>query len=319
MLYRSQQHPLEQISAPHSTLVAAETVGAQREAIAQIGASQRVSNSAEDRAGRIAERSLGRSIDPTLKVWLRDGADMELLHASAKKYKKKLASQTLFQKMIEGVERLAVASGLREDETGSRVYRVGELAGLLAKEANLSEDTAHHIRISARLHDLGKAAIPDGVMLKVTPLSERERSMVESHAESGAVMLRSSKIPGIKMAVDIARHHHERWDGAGYPLRLAGDDIPLAARIVAIADAFDAMTHDRCYRDVPLSAEQALVEVAKQSGLAFDPILCGYFVALVRRLASEHDNLDEWLGREAANSGFNRAKTFIWASLKRAS
>ncbi|MCE2722004.1 MAG: HD domain-containing protein [Betaproteobacteria bacterium] len=296
MLYRSQQHPLD----------------------AQIGASQRVSNSAEDRAGRIAERSLGRSIDPTLTVWLLDGADMELLHASARKHTEKLASQTLFQKMIEGVERLAVASGLREDETGSRVYRIGELAGLLAKEVGLSEDAALHIRISARLHDIGKAAIPDGVMLKATPLNERERSMVESHAESGAVMLQSSKIPDIKMAVDIARHHHERWDGAGYPSRLAGEDIPLAARIVAIADAFDAMTHDRCYRDAALSVEQALVEVEKQSGVAFDPVLCVHFVALVRRLAAEHDDLNElnkWLGREAENSSFNRAKTSIWASL----
>jgi putative nucleotidyltransferase with HDIG domain len=316
----------------------AQMIPARREVMtALVEAYERVGNSAEalrrselliedlrstsaGRAARTAERSLRRAAGSAANVGLLDGADyMDLLQASTAMYAEKVASQTRFQRMIEGVERLSVASGIREDESGSRVYRVGELAGLLAKEAGLSEDAAHHIRVSARLHDIGKAAIPDGVMLKAMPLSERERSMVESHAESGAVMLQSSNIPGIKMSVDIARHHHERWDGAGYPSRLAGENIPLAARIVSISDAFDAMTHDRCYRDVPLSLEQALVEVERQSGLAFDPALCSHFVALVRRLASEHDDLKKWLGREAENSSFNRAKTTIWASLKRAS
>ena len=274
------------------------------------------------RASRMAQRSLQK-----FTVGLQTGARplgnveyLSRLQELTRSYADKVAVHERFVMMVEGLERLTVAASLREDEGGSRPYRIGQMTLLLASEVGLGADVALHYGIAARLHDIGKTAIPDFLILKTGVMAEHEKLVLHSHAESGARMLLASKVPEIGEAVDMARYHHERWDGGGYPSGLAGENIPIAARIVAIADAFDAMTHVRCYRSAtPLSVEQALVEIAEQSGRAFDPALCACFVTLVRRLASEHDDLMQWLGREADNSSFNRAKATIWASLKRAS
>jgi putative two-component system response regulator len=119
------------------------------------------------------------------------------------------------------------------------------------------------------------------------------------------------------MAVDVARHHHEKWDGSGYPDGLAMEAIPEVARIVALADSFDAMTHDRPYRPA-LSSETALSEIEAAAGTKFDPGMTETFVDLVRKLKAEHPDLDAFLGAEAQESPFIRARKKIAEALQQA-
>ena len=127
-------------------------------------------------------------------------------------------------------------------------------------------------------------------------------------------MLNRCKLPGLLAAEQVARHHHERWDGEGYPDRLAGRAIPLAARIVAIADAFDAMTHRRSYREaMPVNA--ALAQVTMLGETQFDPELCRHFVPMVRQLHQRHPDLDAFLGERAKDEAFARARRSLAQSL----
>jgi HD-GYP domain-containing protein (c-di-GMP phosphodiesterase class II) len=139
---------------------------------------------------------------------------------------------------------------------------------LLAEEMGLSELDRYRLRIGAPLHDIGKIGIHDLVLRKATRLTPEEFEHLQSHTVKGAAILDS--IPGLEQVIPIVRNHHERWDGHGYPDRLAGPHIPLLARLVAIADAFDAMTTDRPYR-IGLSVEEAFVQIARSGGSQFDP------------------------------------------------
>jgi putative two-component system response regulator len=225
------------------------------------------------------------------------------------------ARRELFRLSVEGLERLAVATELRDDSTGEHSYRVGRLASMLAKEAGCNDDFVFMIDIAARLHDIGKIAIPDGILLKPGPFNDSEREIMKMHAEAGADVLAKSNIQQINMAEVIARHHHERWDGQGYPAGLSGEAIPLAARITALADVFDALTHARTYKHA-WSVQSALEEIAELRGTHFDPRLTGLFLALITRLQHERHDLDTLLGEAARKSSFNQAKSKIWDSLK---
>ena len=127
-------------------------------------------------------------------------------------------------------------------------------------------------------------------------------------------MLHRCKVPGLVAAEQIARHHHERWDGEGYPDRLAGRAIPMVARIVAIADAFDAMTHRRTYREA-MPVDTALAQVASLSEVQFDPDLCRCFVPMVQQLQQRHPDLDAFLGERAKDEAFARARRSLAQSL----
>ncbi len=227
----------------------------------------------------------------------------------------RIAKREVFRLSVEGLERLAVATELRDDSTGEHSYRVGRMSSMLAKELGCDEEMVYMIDIAGRLHDIGKIAIPDGILLKSSSFNASERLIMEMHAEAGADVLAKSDIPQIKMAEDIARHHHERWDGKGYPSRLAGEAIPLAARIAALADVFDALTHVRPYKKAwPIDA--ALNEIRSLRGQHFDPHMTDVFIALVERLLAEGHDLDYLLGEAARKSSFNQAKGKIWESLK---
>jgi len=218
--------------------------------------------------------------------------------------------QELFRARVETMERLAVAAELRDDATGQHSYRVGRLACLLAKEVGCDEETSLMIDIAARLHDVGKIGIPDGILLKPSAFTPAERSVMETHSEIGADVLAKSEIPHIKMAEEIARHHHERWDGNGYPAKIGGQEIPLAARITALADVFDALTHKRSYKPA-WSDDAALSEIYALQGRHFDPELTRVFIALVLRLKREHKSLDFHLGEAARKSPFLLARSSI--------
>ena len=171
---------------------------------------------------------------------------------------------------------LARAVDARDVYTGSHSQRVAQLAVRIAARIGLPRDELEFTRLAASLHDLGKLALPEDLLRKPAPLTEPERLVLQRHAEIGFRMLESL---GIGPVAESVLHHHERWDGTGYPDRLAGTDIPLGARIIFVADAFDAMTSDRLYRRRRTRGE-ALAEIVRCAGTQFDP-------SVVRALEAE--------------------------------
>lgn len=182
----------------------------------------------------------------------------------------------------ETLERLALAAEYRDDDTQMHTKRVGRTAALLATKLGLSPDVVEHIRLAAPLHDVGKIGIPDAVWLKPGKLTEHERRMLEEHTTIGARILSGSRSPILRMAEQVARSHHERWDGSGYPHGLEGDAIPLAGRITAVADVFDVLAHPRPHKQAwPL--EKAVDEIHAQRGRHFDPNVVDAFNRLDAR------------------------------------
>jgi putative two-component system response regulator len=226
-----------------------------------------------------------------------------------------VAHQELMKSRIEMLERLAVTAELRDDTTGEHSYRVGKLSSLLAKEFGCDDDTIFMIDLAARLHDIGKIGIPDGILLKAGRLNEAEMKLMQSHAMIGSEILAQSNVPHMKMAEEIARFHHERWNGGGYPFGIGQTAIPLAARITALADVFDALTHRRPYKD-PWPIDRALDEIASLKGTHFDPELTDLFLALVPRLMRDVGDLDQYLGEAARQSRFIQARRKIADALK---
>ncbi len=173
-------------------------------------------------------------------------------------------------------ESLAKAVDERDAYTGSHSQRVGEYSARIARRLGADDAAVELTRLAGNLHDLGKLAIPEELLRKPDELSDAERLILERHPQIGYRMLESL---GVQPVAEWVLHHHERWDGAGYPNRLAGDQIPLGARIIFVADAYDAMTSDRAYSQA-MSQREALAELERCAGTQFDP-------AVVRALAEE--------------------------------
>jgi putative two-component system response regulator len=226
-----------------------------------------------------------------------------------------VAHQELMKSRIEMLERLAVTAELRDDTTGEHSYRVGKLASLLAHEFGCDENTVFMVDLAARLHDIGKIGIPDGILLKAGRLNAAEMKLMQTHAMIGSEILAQSNVPHMKMAEEIARFHHEHWVGTGYPFGIGESAIPLAARITALADVFDALTHRRPYKEA-WSVDSALDEIARLKGRQFDPELTDLFLALVPRLVREVGDLDAFLGQAARESRFIQARRKIAETLK---
>jgi putative two-component system response regulator len=228
----------------------------------------------------------------------------------------KIAQQELFRSRIEMLERLAVTAELRDDSTGEHSYRVGKMAALIAQEFGCDEETCYMIELAGRLHDIGKIGVPDAILLKPDKLNSAEQQIMRTHTTVGAELLSKSNIPHMQMAEEIARYHHEWWNGSGYPSNLSGMAIPLSARITALADVFDALTHKRPYKAAwPIDA--ALDEIYQLKGLQFDPQLTDLFITLVARLRRDHIDIDTYLGQAAHESAFLQARTRIWNALHR--
>ncbi len=227
-----------------------------------------------------------------------------------------VAEQELFKSRIEMLERLAVTAELRDDSTGEHSYRVGKLAALLAAEYGCDDGTCFMVELAARLHDIGKIGVPDSILLKPEKLNDAERAVMRTHTTVGAELLSKSNIPQMQMAEEIARHHHEWWDGSGYPGNLSGSAIPLSSRITALADVFDALTHKRPYKNAwPI--ERAMDEIASLTGRQFDPQLTLMFLGLIGKLRTQHGDLDAFLGQAALSSPFLQARSRIWDTLRK--
>jgi len=170
----------------------------------------------------------------------------------------------------EILDRLAHTAEYRDDQTGEHTRRVGKLSALLAKELGLPQAQVDMIRKTAPLHDIGKIGIQDAILRKPGPLTDDEWAVMMTHSVIGDDILSGSKFSSMEMGRVIARSHHERWDGDGYPDGLASEDIPLVARIVQVVDIFDALTHDRPYKKAwPL--DKALIEIEAAAGTQCDP------------------------------------------------
>jgi putative two-component system response regulator len=170
----------------------------------------------------------------------------------------------------ETIHRLAAAAELRDNETGQHIERVSRYCDLIARRLGLPYDRCELLRVASPLHDIGKIAIPDHILRKPGPLSPDERLVVETHTEHGYRILAGTREPLLQLGAEIAWTHHERFDGDGYPRRLAGDAIPLAGRIVAVADVFDALVSDRVYRQA-LPVDEVVATMRAERGGQFDP------------------------------------------------
>lgn len=180
----------------------------------------------------------------------------------------------------ETFDRLARAAAMRDEDTAEHTGRVGRLAHEIAEALGMDAETAERIGRAARLHDLGKIGIPDEILRKPGRLTPEERATMETHAALGAALLEGCESAALRCARTIARSHHEHWDGRGYPDGLVGEAIPLEGRIVAVADAYDAMTKDRPYRKA-MSLKTARTILDEGSGTQWDPRVVAAFAARV--------------------------------------
>jgi len=191
-------------------------------------------------------------------------------------YQVQQRTQQLAQAEVNTAECLAMAAEYRDDDTGQHTQRVGQTAAQLAGALGLDAKEIYLLELAAPLHDVGKIGIPDSILLKPAKLTDAEFSAIKIHTTIGATILAKHQTALLQLASEIALTHHERWDGKGYPQGLAGEDIPLVGRIVAVADVFDALTHKRPYKKAwPI--HEAAQEIEKQSGTQFDPSVISAF------------------------------------------
>ena len=184
---------------------------------------------------------------------------------------------------LQIVQRLGRAAEYKDNETGLHVIRMSHFSQLLALAAGCSPAWAEDLLNAAPMHDVGKIGIPDAVLRKPGPLDADEWATMRRHPEIGAEIIGEHPSGVLQLAREIALAHHEKWDGSGYPRGLAGEAIPLSARIVAIADVFDALTTRRPYKE-PWPVQEAMNHIAAQAGKHFDPALVALFAPLLPQL-----------------------------------
>lgn len=194
---------------------------------------------------------------------------------------------------LETLQRLALAAEYRDDQTRHHTQRVGHLAAEIARQLRLGQATIELIRCAAPLHDVGKLAVSDSVLLKPGRLTTEEYLLMQEHTTAGAKLLSGSQSDVLKLGEQIALSHHERWDGSGYPHKLCGEAIPLSGRITAVADVFDALTHERPYK-IAWPIQKAVAEINRLSSRQFDPRVVEAFNAL------DHASLLQPLARQFA-------------------
>lgn len=222
------------------------------------------------------------------------GLERRRLLVESRLYTQRLERQIREQTLVirraheETIHRLVAASGYRDEETGGHVRRTGLFSEVLARAAGWSIAEAETLRFAAPMHDVGKIGVPDQILRKPGRLTSDEYEVMKRHTLIGAKILADSSSPLLKTAAVIALYHHERWDGQGYPHGLARESIPEAARIVAIADVYDALSHDRVYRPA-LPVDEVLETMAEGLDRQFDPALLPIFFAV-------HDEIERIAG-----------------------
>ncbi len=197
-------------------------------------------------------------------------------------------TQEVLDAQFEMLERLANAAEFRDSDTGTHTKRVGRIAAAVAKRLGMPNEDVQLMRSAAQLHDIGKIGIPDSILLKEGKLTEHEWEIMKSHTTLGAQMLKDGKSRLLHMAEEIARTHHERFDGTGYPIGLVGTNIPLTGRVVAVVDMYDALLSERPYKGA-WSKTDALFEIGRVAGTHFDPQVAQVFLDVI-----ESDLTETW-------------------------
>jgi CHASE2 domain-containing sensor protein len=223
-----------------------------------------------------------------LVAWVVGTVGMVAASYTAAAAERNAVARQLQDSQLELIQRLAQAVDTRDAETGEHTHRIGVLCRRLALATGWSAADAQALMYASVAHDIGKIAIADDILLKPGPLEPDEWETMKTHTTIGARILSGSPNPLVQMAESIAISHHERWDGDGYPHGLRGEQIPLAGRICAIADVFDALLSQRRYKDA-WSPQDALAEIALGSATHFDPELVAAFLALAPELIAELD------------------------------
>ncbi len=180
------------------------------------------------------------------------------------------ARSALRKSRIDALMRLVAASEFKDSDTGLHIMRMGHYSAILARTLGQSADYCDDLLYASRMHDVGKIGVPDAILQKPGKLTELEWQTMRRHPEIGCALLRDGEDPMFHLAAEVALTHHEKFDGSGYPHGLSSDAIPLGGRIVAVADFFDALTMDRCYRPA-MSDEQAFTLLREGRGNHFDP------------------------------------------------
>ena len=196
-------------------------------------------------------------------------------------------NEKLEKAYLETVETLRYTVEAKDTYTRGHSDRVSEYSVLIGKYLNLPEEEIHKLKVGGLFHDIGKIGVPDSILLKTSKLTDDEYSEIKNHPSIGAHILSNASI--FQDIIPIVKHHHERFDGRGYPGKLAGENIPYLARIAAIADSFDAMTSKRTYRDC-LPIDVVINEFEKNKGTQFDPEIANVFLSILR---DHYDQIEE--------------------------
>lgn len=204
----------------------------------------------------------------------------EELEATLKELREKEARILRFNELI--AEQMGNIAEYRDTDTGAHIRRMSYFTEALARACGFDPDWCRFIRVASSLHDIGKVGIPDAILLKPGKLTDEEMGVMKTHASIGRKMLSRPDLTGrlFYLARHISWYHHEKWDGTGYPDGLVGDEIPIEARIAAIADVFDALTMKRPYKD-GWTIDQAMAHIQSESGKHFDPQLVGHFIRIL--------------------------------------
>lgn len=189
--------------------------------------------------------------------------------------------EDLRETYMRTIKALAHAIDARDHYTYSHSDNVTRYSELIARQMNVDDAYINDIRDACQLHDLGKIGVHDNILGKPSALTPEEFTEIKTHSQKGAQILEPLKF--MDNVIDIVKHHHERWDGKGYPDALPGESIPLGARIMAVADSYDAMVSARPYRKVGLSIGEAIEEVKRNSGVQFDPKVVDAFLKIVNQ------------------------------------
>lgn len=220
---------------------------------------------------------LNKPIDPNeLRLRMRNLANLRAAQVLLENRSAQLslevlkATREIIEREEEVIWRLARAIELRDGNTGNHISRVANFARIIAQQLGLDNETCRNIFLATPLHDIGKIGTPDTILLKTGQLDKDELKTMRQHTSIGGVLLENGRSELVRIAHQIAVSHHEKWDGTGYAIGLAGEDIPLPGRIVAIADVFDALCSERPYKRAWSPAE-ARAEILAQSGKHFDP------------------------------------------------
>ncbi len=215
----------------------------------------------------------------------------------------KSAHRKMKDAYLDTIHRLALAAEYKDEDTGDHIVRMSRYCALLAKEIGLHDQQVQNILYASPMHDIGKIGIPDNILMKKGRLTDDEFDLMKTHTTIGAKILARSNVEILQVAETIALSHHEKWNGKGYPAGLAGDQIPIEGRIVALPDAFDALTSRRPYKE-PYPVDVATDIIRKERGAHFDPQIVDAFM----------DNFDKILQiREEVGSDAVIEGAFQWS------